>query len=129
MLILKIALLVTGMWVLGYMMGYAKGRYDEEKKRKDEDMIPDEMLKLRNILNARDIKWFDRTERPSFSLLDLTIWRTCFMYKGREWSVISGYGTYGGQEGLLEVMVDNYNPCGRMTAREVLMMMDGGESC
>lgn len=33
-------------------------------------------MKLRNVLNSRSIQWVDRTEKPSFSLLDLTIYRT-----------------------------------------------------
>jgi hypothetical protein len=90
--------------------------------------VPDEMLKLRNVLNSRGVEWVDRTEKPSFSLLDLTIYRTWFMYKGKEWSVISGYGSYGGEKGLLEVMVDDYNPMGSLTAQEVIMLMDGEEN-
>ena len=90
--------------------------------------MPDEMLKLRNVLNSRSIEWLDRTEKPSFSLLDLTIYRTWFMFRGKEWSVISGYGTYGGEKGLLEVMVDDYNPMGSLTAQEVIMLMDGEEN-
>lgn len=90
--------------------------------------MPDEMLKLRNVLNSRSIEWLDRTEKPSFSLLDLTIYRTWFMYKGKEWLIVSGYGTYGGEKGLLEVIVDDYNPMGSLTAQEVIMLMDGEES-
>lgn len=86
--------------------------------------MPEEMVKFRNVLNSRGITYIDRSEKPSFSLIDLTIYRTWFIYKGREWSVISGYGTYGGEEGLLEVMVDNDNPRGRMTARDVIEMME-----
>jgi hypothetical protein len=98
-----------------------------ESRKKRKTMIPNEMTNLRNSLNARNIHWIDRTEKPSFSLLDLTIYRTWFMYKGKEWSVISGYGTYGGEKGLLEVMVDDYNPMGSLTAQEVIMLMDGEE--
>lgn len=90
----------------------------------NEKQIPEEMIRLRNVLNSRNVQWIDRSEKPSFSLIDLTIYRTWFIYKGREWSVISGYGTYGGEEGLLEVMVDNDNPRGHMTARDVIEMME-----
>ena len=39
---------------------------------------------------------------------------------------MSGYGTYGGEEGLLEVIIDGYNPMGSLTAQEVIMMMEEG---
>lgn len=90
-------------------------------------MMPEEMIKLRNVLNSREIPYLDRTEKPGFALMDLTIYRTWFIYKGKQWSVISGYGTYGGDKGLLEVMVDDYNPMGSLTAQEVIMLMDGEE--
>ena len=90
--------------------------------------MPEEMIKLRNVLNSKKLEWLDRTEKPSFSLLDLTIYRTWFIYKGKEWLIVSGYGTYGGEEGLLEVMVDDYNPMGSLTAQEVIMLMDGEEN-
>lgn len=59
--------------------------------------------------------------------------RTKFMANGCEWSVIHGYGSYGGfnhfdpDAGLLEVMaqcVNDGNPVGWLTAEQVLKMVD-----
>ena len=46
-------------------------------------------------------------------------------YKGKLHSVICGYGTYGGQEGLLEMMIGNNDPSGWHTAEDVIEILKG----
>ena len=86
----------------------------------NDNKIPEEMLKLRNVLNSRGVVWYDRTEKPSFSLLDLTIYRTWFIHKGKEWLVSCGYPITD----TLEVRIEDYNRVGNLTAQDVLLMMD-----
>lgn len=51
--------------------------------------------------------------------------RTKFEVRGHEFSVINGVGSYGGclvgtkNQGLLECMIDGYEPMGWLTARKV----------
>ena len=84
------------------------------------DNLPEEMMRMRNVLNSKGIIWCDRTEKPGFSLLDLTIYRTWFIYKGREWLVICGYPNTE----KLEVRIEGHNSVGNLTAQDVLLMMD-----
>ena len=91
-----------------------------------------EMYELRKMLDAEGIDWHDASElgiRP--------IWRTHFEYRGYHWSVIHGYGTYGGfssidaDRGLLEVMSDAINngePIGWLTAERVMQYVKGEET-
>lgn len=88
--------------------------------------MPEEMNILREILTNRGIKWSDRSDKPGFPLLDLAIYRTRFNHNGVEWSVISGFGTYGGDKGLLEVMIGSGDPVGHLTAADVVNLMDKG---
>ena len=90
--------------------------------------MPEEMVKLRESLNKRGIPWEDRTDNyhRSFPFLDMTIYRTWFYYNDVRYSVISGYGTYGGSRGLLEVMVDSQEPIGSLTADKVIALMEKG---
>ena len=89
--------------------------------------MPEEMILLRNALDARKIAWYNATDNldRSFPFMNLIIYRTKYEHGGCRWSVISGYGTFGGQDGLLELMIDNNEPIGNLTAEEVLRMMDG----
>lgn len=88
--------------------------------------MPKEMNKLRKMLNAMGIKWHDKTDRHGIpGLIDLTIYRTHFNYKGKLYSVILGYGTYGGQEGLLEMMIGNNDPSGWHTAEDIIEILKG----
>ena len=89
-------------------------------------MMPEEMILLRNALDARKIAWYNATDNldRSFPFMNLIIYRTKYEHGGSRWSVISGYGTFGGQDGLLELMIDNKEPIGNLTAEEVLRMMD-----
>ena len=91
-----------------------------------------EMTKLREALTANDIIWTDASDE---GLLPIT--RTHFEYKDYKWSVIHGFGTYGGwshlepDAGLLEIMsnaVDDGNPMGWLTAEEVMDLVLGQRS-
>jgi hypothetical protein len=78
----------------------------------------EEMVKLRQMLNEHHIKWVDKS--------DMQIDRTHFYYRGFHWSVVNGYGTYGEDEGLLELMSNAVNggePIGYLTADEVMKMV------
>lgn len=82
-----------------------------------------EMKKLRKYLDDNKIEWWDD------SSISAMFWmvRTKFHYKGREFSVINGVGSYGGcvtvdckNNGLLECMIDGREPIGHLTAKEVI---------
>lgn len=89
--------------------------------------MPEEMKKLRYILDEKGIEWVDDTldKSEGFPFLDLSIYRTKFRYKGHHCSVISGYGTYGGEHGLLEMMCDSCDPVGSLTYEGVLDIIEG----
>ena len=105
----------------------------------------DEMKKLRELLSERDIPWEDKScicpsdfilESVSrgvpYNYADLPIYRTRFTVCGHRFSVIHGYGTYGGYDaftgvdnGRLEVMSDLTNePVGDVDADFVIKMVD-----
>ena len=88
--------------------------------------MPEEMTKLRELLDQQDIEWrddsFDR--KGGFPFLDLSIYRTKFRYNGCAYSVICGYGTYGGEVGLLELRIGDCDPVGNMTAEEVMEIIE-----
>ena len=89
-----------------------------------------EMIKLRILLDLNDIAWVDASEdRHHYS-----IYRTHFEHRGYLWSVIHGFGTYGGwssysqDRGLLEVMSEAINggePIGYLTAEDVMEYVKG----
>lgn len=54
-----------------------------------------EMLKLRELLTKNGIEWHDASTPPDYPL---KFDRTLFEYKGFSWSVINGFGTYGGMD-------------------------------
>lgn len=87
--------------------------------------ICDEMQKLRDGLDERNIPWNDLTDKD-----DLWICRTHFWIKGDRWSVIHGFGSYGGfnsfekDKQLLECKYGGNEPIGWLTADEVLKMVD-----
>lgn len=92
----------------------------------------EEMVKLRKELDARSIEWKDASDKlPEYVNVMLSIDRTHFNYKGKFYSVINGFGTYGGKEsiesrneGLLEVMIDHDNdPKGWLTAEDILQLI------
>lgn len=108
----------------------------------------DEMQKLRDMLDKKGIKWRDvssiKSQKEIMRLMrngiestyaDTTMWRTHFDVDDYSYSVINGYGSYGGYDpftghnlGLLECMTDKVNggePVGHLTADEVMQIIDG----
>ena len=98
-------------------------------------IVCEEMRKLRDYLDIKEITWKDVSEDFGHGLW---ICRTHFDYKGNHWSVINGSGTYGGfyineksNYGALELMVDCVNggePVGYLKAEDVIKYI-GCESC
>lgn len=90
----------------------------------------EEMIKLRQMLDDAGINWVDASDEIDMGFKLCFIHRTRFEINGNQYSVINGYGTYGGyysfgpvNEGLLEIMgegVNNGEPLGWLTAEEVL---------
>lgn len=90
-----------------------------------------EMKKLRELLDAEGIEWKDRSNG------ERDIDRTHFWFRKYHWSVVNGYGSYGGyigsssrNEGLLEMMsgaVNGGDPIGWLTAEEVMKFVKGEE--
>lgn len=92
--------------------------------------MTEEMENFRQMLNEEGIEWEDASS---------TDWwptnRTHFDHRGFKWSVIHGYGTYGGfnpltdqDEGLLELMSDAVNdgdPVGWLTAEQAMEYVIG----
>lgn len=96
--------------------------------------FPNEMQKLRQMLTEMGIRWADASSIMSqaqiersmniFNLpekeADISIYRTHFTAIGCHYSVICGYGTYGGEDGLLEMMSDDEEPTGWLTAEDII---------
>jgi len=89
--------------------------------------VCEEMTKLRDWLNEKNIEWEDRSEDFGIKWVEFWICRTHFRLKGKLISVINGYGTYGGygiyegnNEGLLEVMGLYEEVEGYLTAKELI---------
>ena len=81
------------------------------------------MTKLRKMLTARGIEWYDESRDCNI----LPICRTKFEYNGHKFSVIHGIGTMGGfsrfagDQGLLECWdLHEDEPTGGYTAEEVM---------
>lgn len=104
----------------------------------------EEMKKLRQLLDKRGIEWTDASSITPDAFIqkcieygiseysaDCTIYRTHFDVDGNAFSVIYGYGTYGGYDSfdgsdleLLECMINDGDPTGYMTAEDVLYAVD-----
>lgn len=89
--------------------------------------VTEEMQKLRDYLDAHNIRWRDKSEKSA----NCQYWmcRTHFNLKGFRWSVIHGYGSYGGPSpynidtGTLELMTNALNggePLGYLSADNVI---------
>ncbi len=92
-----------------------------------------QMQQLRKLLDKKNIPWEDHSEDMTKDK-DWPMWfcRTWFKYKGIKWSVINGFGTYGGwfganpghsekeNMGLLELYDGNSDPKGWLTAEDVM---------
>lgn len=80
--------------------------------------MPDEMIKLRKELDKLGVPWEDASDDKF-----MKIYRTRFYIGKKRWSVVSGYGTYGGEAGLLETwtsMINDGEPKGFMTAEDIV---------
>lgn len=93
--------------------------------------MTNEMILLRQMLDESGIEWHDASDDSEWYPID----RTHFENNGSWWSVIHGYGTYGGysqywnDEELLEVMNENVNggePLGWQTAADIMKLVKGG---
>ena len=63
----------------------------------------EEMIKFRELLDDRNIEWTDESWNCKLAMGgELDIYRTHFVIKGHEFSVINGFGTYGGYFGNKE---------------------------
>ena len=96
--------------------------------------FPNEMQKLRTMLTEMGIKWQDKSAiypenkiceimnmyNVSREIADVSIYRTHFYVGDYHYSVICGYNTYGGEKGLLEMMVDDEDPTGWLTAEDII---------
>ena len=92
--------------------------------------ICSEMQKLREYLDKNQIVWSDNSDDWEVAW----ICRTRFKYKKVTWSVIHGYGTYGGidyfsgmDDQSLEVMIDCKEPIGYLTAADIIELMEKWE--
>lgn len=88
--------------------------------------MPEEMILLRNALTARDIPWENMSYNldRSFPFLNLIVYRTVYDHNNHHWVVKSGYGTFGGDDGLLELEIDGDLPKGRLKAVDILNLLD-----
>jgi hypothetical protein len=84
----------------------------------------EEMKKLRNYLDRKEIPWTDRS--------DTGICRTRFEIGKYEFSVIHGRSTYGGIDGLLELAIFDENHVivngdseGWLSAKDVICKIKG----
>ena len=89
-----------------------------------------EMKLFREMLDAENIEWHDASSQS----FELPMDRTHFEHRGYHWSVIHGFGSYGGpsfiqdDKGLLELMSDAVNkgdPIGWLTAKEAMQYVRG----
>ena len=81
--------------------------------------MPEEMKKLRQMLDKDGIRWVDGSITSS-AYPQFDIYRTQFFYGKLIMSVISGKGTYGGNLGLLELVIGLDDPIGSLTAKDVM---------
>lgn len=94
--------------------------------------MTEEMETLRDMLDEEQIEWQDASSLDAYP-----VHRTHFRHRGFKWSVIHGYGTFGGinpltrkDVGLLELMSDAVNdgdPIGWLTAEEAMEYVLGEE--
>ena len=95
-----------------------------------------EMLKLRDMLDEMNIDWEDDSDPITPTTIECRIYRTHFYHNGDDYSVIYGYGTYGGwnrflEKGdpqLLELMINKGEPTGGYTADDIINIMKEREN-
>ena len=90
--------------------------------------MTEEMVKLRKMLDEKNIVYLDKSDPLDWPI---RIDRTHFFYNKNFYSVVHGYGTYGGisiygkDHKLLEVQIGNHEPVGFKTADDVMKMLEG----
>jgi hypothetical protein len=86
------------------------------------------------MLDSMGIRWHDVSEKMAQTAIetaikklelpekyvDYTIYRTHFCVGDSAYSVICGYATYGGEDGLLEMMGGGNDVEGWLTAEDVI---------
>ena len=85
-----------------------------------------EMIKFRKLLDDEGITWHDASDKDVLDIYHID--RTHFTYCGYNWSVVHGRGTFGENQGLLEMMsnaVNDGDPLGWLTANEVFAYVKG----
>lgn len=99
-------------------------------------IVCDEMKKLRQMLDEKNIPWHDASDIMSESK-EWPVWicRTHFEFKGLKVSVVNGFGTYGGwyganpgmtedkNMGLLEIMIEDSEPVGYLKAENIMEIL------
>ena len=98
--------------------------------------ICEEMQKLRQMLDEKNIPWHDASEVMSEDKeWPMWICRTHFEYKGLKIPVVNGFGTYGGWFGanpgtteeenmeLLEIMIEDNEPVGWLKAEDIMEIL------
>lgn len=85
---------------------------NKEKILRSEN-CPKKIKELAKVLDHKGIEY----DMPC-TLGDIAIYRIHFKYNNKRISVISGFGTYGGHMGLLEVMINDREPIGWLNAEE-----------
>lgn len=86
---------------------------------KGSEQVMNEMEKLRKLLDSMGIKWRDMSSiYPQDK--QYSIYRTKFTVNGVKYSVVYGFGTYGGEYGMLEMMVGDAEPKGWLTAEDII---------
>jgi hypothetical protein len=91
-----------------------------------------EFQRLKSLLDGADVAWDDASEIAGTCYSDgsecqITVWRLQDAEYGAEsWSCIWGYGTYGSEDGLLELSMGGWSiPQGWLTADEAFQYITG----
>lgn len=95
----------------------------------------EEMIKLRKILDDRNIEWQDESWKSTSGVVGID--RTHFVIKGHKFSAINGFGTYGGYTfekennlGKIELMeidgglYNNGEPVGHLFAEDIIKQLE-----
>ena len=98
-------------------------------------IICEEMNKLRTALDKMGVEWVNASEewgigeRDTF-IRDFYICRTHFDYNNKHYSVINGYGSFGGYDmfsydnkGFLEIRFPNGEVEGYLTAADIIKII------
>ena len=85
---------------------------------KGSEQVMNEMEKLRKLLDSMGIKWRDLSS--IYPHKQYSIYRTKFTVNGVKYSVVYGACTYGGEYGMLEMMVGDADPTGWLTAEDII---------